>query len=511
MEHQQKHLGWITAALLIGMVLSSLDQTILSTAMPTIVQQLGGFSLYSWAFTSYMLASTTSMPIYGKLADLFGRKRTYLSGLLLFLAGSVLCGLAGDMTQLILFRAVQGLGAGALMPIAFTIIGDLYPPDKIGKFQGLFGAVFALSSIVGPALGGLITEHGSWEWIFYMNLPLGAAAFFTLIVMMKEKKSGKQRSIDWLGAITLSGSVISLLLAMVLGGGGSQSWSFWQIAAMYGMGLLLLALFLWIETKAKDPLIPLSLFRLRVLSAGNVAGFFTSAAILGAIAYLPLFVQGVIGVSPSVSGYILTPMMLATVVSTTIGGRLMSRFSYRTLLAASLSLMAIGLLLLSQMSVSTTYYQITVYMVIAGLGMGAVYPIIGTAAVKAVDSPLRGVATSSSQFFRSMGGTVGVSILGAIMANRMSGGMNDLLAEGTVSVSDEQQLLLADPRVLLDSDIRSSLSEPLLLQLQALFSQALTLVFVTALAFVLISLAAAVFMGNARLVPWKKSGDTKPQ
>jgi EmrB/QacA subfamily drug resistance transporter len=459
---ERSNLKLITAALLLGLILSSLDQTILSTAMPTIIQELHGLSQYSWVFTVYMLATTTTMPIYGKMADLFGRRKMYLIGLSLFLIGSLLCSFAGSMTQLIIFRGIQGLGAGALMPITMTIVGDLYPPEKRGKFMGLFGAVFAISSIFGPTLGGFIVEYWSWGWIFFINVPIGIPAIFILAIALKESKSQVKRSIDWFGALTLCIGLIAILLALVLGGNSQSTsryyaWDSLQIIGLFGIGFALLALFLWIETKAKEPIIPLQLFKIRVIAVGNITGFFMSAGMFGAIVYIPLFVQDVIGVSPSIAGYILTPLMLSVVVTSTLGGRFMSKVSFRTILVPSMLLMTVGFILLSQMNAETTSLEIVCYMLITGLGMGAVYPVLGTAAQSAVEAQVRGVATSSSQFFRSMGGTVGISILGSFLAQRLALGHADL-------------------------------------------STALSDVFFLALISVGVGLIACLFMGNARLV-----------
>ncbi|MFC0330508.1 MDR family MFS transporter [Paenibacillus sepulcri] len=480
---QHAHIKWITAGLLLGLVLASLDQTIVSTAMPTIVKDLSGLHLYSWVFAIYMLASTTTIPIYGKLADLFGRKKVYMAGLLVFLAGSALCAMSGTMTELIIFRAVQGLGAGALMPIAFTIVGDLYPPERRGKFQGLFGGVFALTSTFGPTLGGIIVNYWHWGWIFLINLPIGIAAVLIILIAMKESKGAEKRSIDWYGAVTLSGAVVSVLLALVLAGGGQEDgthlgWGSWQIVSLFAVSALLLGLFLWIETRTHEPIIPLQLFKLREIAFGNIAGFFMSAAMFGAIAYIPLYIQGVIGVSPSVAGYILTPLMLSVVITSTYGGRLMGKVSFRTLLLPSLAMMAGGLLLLSTMTAETTLAQIILYMIVTGLGIGAVFPVLGTAAMSAVDFENRGAATSSSQFFRSIGGTIGVSVFGSLLAQRMT----------------------LDPQQLLDGDSRSKLPGNELMELQQLFSSALDHLFAIGSVLVLIALAASFFMGNARLV-----------
>ncbi|RNB92557.1 DHA2 family efflux MFS transporter permease subunit [Brevibacillus fluminis] len=504
MTQEKPKLGWITAGLLLGLVLASLDQSIISTAMPTIVKELDGLSLYSWVFTIYMLASTTTMPIYGKLADLFGRRNMYLVSLALFLAGSVLCGLAESMTQLVIYRAVQGLGAGALMPIAFTIIGDQFPLELRGKFMGLFSAVFALASIIGPMLGGLIAEHVHWGWIFFINLPLGLPAFFIMAFALKERKVEQKRYIDWYGAITFSAGIVCLLLALVLAGDSGSSaghftWSSPPIIGLFAAGIALVALFLWIETKVKEPLIPLHLFRNRTIAVSNIIGFFMSAGMFGAIVYIPLFVQGVVGVSPAIAGYILTPMMLAVVVSTTIGGRMMNKVTYRAILIPSLSLMAVGFMLFSQMTVETTKLEIIFYMIITGLGMGVVYPTIGTAAQNAVDFSNRGVATSSSQFFRSIGGTVGVSVLGSLLMQRMSTQIESLSSQ-MASLPADQLHKLTDPQVLLDAGTRASLPVDIVEGLQQAFSSSLDSVFLLGLLFVCVSLAASVLMGNARLL-----------
>ncbi|NIK72490.1 EmrB/QacA subfamily drug resistance transporter [Paenibacillus sp. BK720] len=456
--NQQPKVKFITISLLMGLILASIDQTIVSTAMPTIIKQLDGLSLYSWVFTIYMLASTTTIPVYGKLADLFGRRNVYLIGLSLFLIGSVLCGFAGSMTQLIVFRGIQGLGAGALMPIAFTIVGDLYPPESRGKFMGLFSAVFSISSILGPVLGGMISEHLGWGWIFFINLPIGIPAIYLMAAAWKESKRYARRSIDWAGVVTFSISIVSLLLALVLSGDSST------IIALFSLSALFLALFIWIEAKAKEPMLPLHLFKIRVIAFGNIAGFFMSAGMFGAIAFIPLFAQDVMGVSPTYAGYILIPLMLSVVITTTIGGRLMSKVSYRVILVPSMALMAIGLGLLGGMTVDTTAMQLVLYMIITGLGMGALYPVVGTAAQSAVEPGIRGVATSSSQFFRSIGGTIGVSVLGSLLTQRMVTGGSE-----------------TDSRVVLSHNLNS--------------------IFLVELGFVIIALIACFLMGDARLVP----------
>ncbi|QJD82192.1 MDR family MFS transporter [Cohnella herbarum] len=493
MLNESRKALFITIGLILGLIMSSLDQTIVSSAMPTIVNQLDGMTLYSWGFSIYMLVSTTAMPIYGKLADLFGRKKVYLIGLTLFLIGSVLCGVAGSMEQFIVYRAIHGLGAGALMPIAFTIIGDVYPPEKRGKFMGLFGTVFAVSSLLGPTLGGAIAEHWGWGWIFLINLPLGIAAFLFIYVSLRESRNGENRSIDWLGAASFTGAIVSILLALILIGNdqGSRSHYSWDssiILILLGAGSMLLIFFSWIETKAKDPFIPLRLFKIRVIAYGNIAGFFMSAAMFGAIVYIPLFVQGVIGVNPTLAGFILTPLLLSVVVTTTIGGRLLAKVSYRAILVPSLLLMGVGFYFLSRMNADTSEIEAIAYMVVTGLGMGAVYPTLGTAAQSAVDIADRGTATSSSQFFRSIGGTIGVSVFGSILAIRM-----DIQSAGASGG-------FVDQRLLLDAETRGALTGAVLSDLQSRLSESLGLVFEIGMILIVFACIACLMIGNARLV-----------
>jgi EmrB/QacA subfamily drug resistance transporter len=387
--------------------------------MPTVARQLGGFTSYSWAFTVYMLASTTVMPIYGKWADVFGRKRIFLLGMLLFLMGSLLCGFAGSMEQLIVYRGIQGLGAGALLPIAFTIAADLFPPEQRARFMSLFSAVFAFSSVCGPAVGGLLADW-SWSLIFWINIPFGGAALIVMAVLLDEKRNPRPRlrhPMDWLGTFTLTGAVIGLQLALVMGG-REYEWDSVVILGLLVGCACLMAMFIRIEMKAKEPLVPLSLFRMPTFAATGAAGFFVSAGMFGAIAYIPLFVQNVKGVQPAVTGYILTPLMLATVVTTMGSRRWMTRVSYRTILVPSLLMTLTGFLLFSQVHEDMTAWQLVTYMIVTGLGLGAVFPVIGTAAQHAVSWSQRGAATASNQFLRSIGGTFGVSIMGGMLPSQ---------------------------------------------------------------------------------------------
>ncbi len=501
----------IVTGLIMGLLLSSLDQTITATAMPTIISNLGGLSLYSWVFSIYMLTATASIPIFGKMADLYGRKRIYLVGMGLFILGSALCGMAASMMQLIIFRGIQGIGAGALMPLAMTIIGDLFPPEKRGKMQGIIGAVFGISSIAGPAIGGFITEQLDWHWVFFVNLPFGILAAAILATSLKDVKSKHKPSIDWLGALTLTLAIISILLVTVLGGDGktpgTYPWSSLPIIGLISLSVILLGLFIYIETQSKEPIMPLSLFKHRTIAVSAAVGFFSGIGMFGAITYIPLFAQGVIGVSPSQAGYILTPMMLAMVVSSTIGGFYVTKLPFRSVMIFSMSLLSVGMLLMSRMSTSTDSLTISFYMVILGTGMGPLMPLLTVSVQNAVGFSARGVATSSIQFFRSIGGALGVSILGAAMANKMAAGLNTL-AGSLEAIPLEQIQQFSNAQSLLRPEVRSLMPHQILEGVTQVLAQSISSVFIIGLVFILIGSTAIFFIGDSRVLPPRTSDRT---
>lgn len=496
---------WVVAGLMIGMLLSSLDQTIVSTGMPTVVRELGGLSLYSWVFSIYMLTQTAAIPIFGKLADLYGRRNIYMVGMGTFILGSALSGAAHNMTELIVFRGLQGIGAGALMPLAFTIIGDIFPPERRGKMQGIFGAVFGLSSIAGPALGGYIVEHWAWRWIFYINLPFGFVAAAILWSALKEKKAAIRPVIDWAGALLLTGSIVTILLATVLGGEDQSgqttkyAWGSWQIISMLTIGVLLGVLFVWVEKRAQQPILPLDLFRNRTIAVSSITVFLSGIGMFSAITFIPLFVQIVIGVTPSMSGYILTPMMLSMIMSSIVGGRLVSKLTYRSILVTAFLIMMVAFYLMSQMGLNTTSSQVVFYMILTGLGIGLLMPTFNIAVQSAVEAHQRGVATSSSTLFRSIGATVGVTIMGAILSNKMASGFEALSTDGPVHIPSEQLKQFANTQVLLNPDVKNSMPPQILHEVLGVFSHSINWVFATGLVFIVIALVASLFMGNARL------------
>jgi EmrB/QacA subfamily drug resistance transporter len=499
-----KQVKWIVTGLMLGLLLSSLDQTIVSTAMPTVIADLNGMALYSWVFSIYMLTSTASVPIFGKLADLYGRRMIYLIGMGFFLVGSALCGLSENMTELIIFRAIQGIGAGALMPVAMTIIGDIFPPDRRGKMQGIFGAVFGLSSVLGPAVGGFLVDSLNWHWIFYVNLPFGILGAIVLGTVLKESKGTEKKSIDWGGALVLTGAVVTLLLALVLGGGNESDpgthypWGSAQIISLFAASAMLIALFIFIEARVKEPIMPLYLFKIRAITVSSIVGFFMGIGMFGAITYIPLYVQGVIGESASKAGYILTPLMLSLILSSIIGGRIISKISYRTIIVVSMLIMTLGFTLLSQMTMDTTNSTVVFYMIITGLGMGPLMPVLTIAVQSAVSRDQRGVATSSSQFFRSIGATLGVSVMGALMTNKMNAGMQEL-GNHLTNIPAEMLSQFANPQLLLNAEARASMPPALLDGVRGVLADSITLVFASGVIFVVIGLIAGLFMGKERL------------
>jgi EmrB/QacA subfamily drug resistance transporter len=414
-EAQQVRL--IFGALLLVLLLASLDQTIVSTALPTIVGDLGGLSHLSWVVTAYLLASTIAGPLYGKLGDLYGRKIVLQVAIVLFLIGSALCGLAQGMTELIAFRALQGLGGGGLMVTTMAVVGDIIPPRDRGKYQGFFGAVFGVSTVIGPLLGGFFVDSLSWRWIFYVNLPLGLVAFAVIGAVFRPRGEHVHHSIDYLGAAVLTTSLSAIVLFTSLGG-TSYAWDSPLIVALIAIGAVTLVLFPLVEARAAEPILPLALFRNRTFVVTSAIGFIIGLALFGAVTYLPLYLQVVKGHSPTASGLLLTPMMAGLLVTSILSGNLISRYGhYRRFPIAGTAVATLGLYLLSHINASTSSLAVALYMVVLGLGLGMVMQVLVLAVQNAVDYRYLGVATSGSTLFRQIGGSIGVSAFGAIFSN----------------------------------------------------------------------------------------------
>jgi len=446
----KRRLVFIVIGVLLGMLLGAVDQTVVGTAMPQIIADLHGLQHYAWVFTAYMLASTVSVPIYGKLSDIYGRRGFFLLGMILFLAGSALSGMSQTMTQLILFRGLQGLGAGAMLPIAIAIIGDVFPPSERGKWQGLMGAVFGLASIIGPTLGGWITDNWGWPWVFYVNMPIGAVALLTAGLAIPATTRRRQHRIDYVGATLLVLGTVPLLLAFTWGG-ETYPWGSVQIIGMLAFATVaLVAAFIW-ESRVEEPIISPGLFKNSVFTVSVLASFLASAGMFGAVMYLPLFIQGVVGNSATNSGVVLTPMMLGFIASSIVGGQLLSRTGkYKVLSIVSFAVGAVGAFLLSQMDASVSNGVVVRNMVIIGLGIGVSMSLFTIITQNAFPIQKLGEVTASLQFFRSIGGTIGVAVLGTVMTNRYNAVFaSNIPAQVREQLTPEQLAALQNPQGLM--------------------------------------------------------------
>ncbi|HKT43429.1 MAG TPA: MDR family MFS transporter [Gaiellaceae bacterium] len=421
----------IFAALMLVVLLAALDQTIVSTALPTIVGDLGGLAHLSWVVTAYLLASTVTGPLYGKLGDLYGRKIVLQTAVVIFLVGSALCGISQNMAELIGFRAVQGLGAGGLMVVAIAVVGDIIPPRDRGRYQGLFGAVFGVSTVIGPLLGGFFVDNLSWRWIFYINLPVGALALFVIGATFHAPSVRVQHAVDYLGAALLAGGLACLVLLTSLGG-TTYAWGSPEIVVLGVAGVALLVLFPFAERRCAEPLLPLALFRSRIFVVSSMIGFIIGVALFGSVTFLPLFLQIARGKSPTVAGLQLTPMMAGVLVTSIASGQIISKLGkYRVFPIVGTAVMTAGMGLLAQITLGTSSVAIALYMLVVGAGLGMVMQVLVLAVQNAVEPRVMGVATSGSIMFRQIGGSVGVAVFGAIFANRLSTNLSTALPRGT--------------------------------------------------------------------------------
>lgn len=520
----KRRLIFVVAGLMLGMFLAALDSTVVSTAMPTVISELGGMSVYSWVFTAYMLASTTSILIFGKLSDLYGRRVFYVFGIGVFMLGSALSGAAQNMTQLIIFRGLQGIGGGAMMPISQTIVGDIFPGEVRAKWQGVFGAVWGLASVLGPQIGGWIVDFWNWRWVFYINLPLGVAAAAVIFFSLKESRDPGRRSIDYFGAATMASGVAFLLLAMVQGG-REYAWTSPQILGYFAASAVLLGIFLWIESRVPEPILPLGLFRHRIFSVANVVGFLMSLGMFGAITYIPLFMQGVVGLSARQAGSVMTPLMLAMVVGSALGGRLLLNLAYRTQVVIGMVIVSLGFFAFSTMGVDTTRATAVMFMIVTGFGLGLVMPTMTIAVQNSFPREQRGVVTSATRFFGNIGGTIGVAILGTVMNARASESirskfaplLEQIPAQMAGAAEGFQNMLNKDPQALFQSLLHpeamgmvpAQIREGFVKLLRESLAESLHGVFLVGLVFVALAVIAAPFMGSGRLVRASQPGGKK--
>ena len=418
----------VTIGTMLALLLAALDQTIVGTAMPRIVADLNGLTYYTLVTTVYLVASTVMVPIAGKLGDLFGRKPFLLTGMIGFVAASALCGLSQNMLELVAFRGIQGVFGGILFATVFTVIGDLYPPQVRARVQGLFGAVFGLSSVLGPTVGGYLTDNLGWRWVFYVNVPVGVLAVLTVASTMPFTRTrASWRDIDFAGAGLLVLGVAPLLTALTIT--RDHAWTSFEVLGLLGLAALMLVLFFIVEQRGEHPIVPFKLFRDRTFSVSVIAGSLTGFAMFGSIIFVPLIYQGVLGISATNSGQLLTPMMLGLVFASVLSGQLMIRIArYRFIGTAGIAVMLVGMWLLSQVTVGTSRLEVVRDIVIVGAGLGTTFPLYLNAVQSAVSREFLGVATSQIQFWRNMGGTIGTAVLGSLLVERLDANIKTQLS-----------------------------------------------------------------------------------
>lgn len=454
---------FILIGLMLGILMSAMDNTIVTTAMGTIVSDLGGMEQFVWVTSAYMVAVMAGTPIFGKLSDMYGRKRFFIFGIVMFLLGSVLCGIAESITQLSIYRAIQGIGGGALMPIAFTIIYDIFPVEKRGKMTGLMGAVFGTSSIFGPLLGAFITDTLGWHWVFYINVPIGLVSLLLIILFYKESLEHMKQQIDWSGAATLVGAVVCLMFALELGG-ETYPWNSSLILGLFAGFAVLFIIFLVAEFKAKEPIITFGMFRNRLYATSCLLALLYGGVFIIATVYIPIYVQGVYGGTATNSGMILMPMMIGSVVGSMMGGMLTSRLSYRSVMTLSVVFFVAGVVALSTLTGASPRLLLTLYSILLGFGVGFSFSVLGMAAIHPFDMRQRGAATSTNSFLRSLGMTLGITIFGILQRNLLASNMEEAfqgMGQGAASFGNTQEALSPEKRALIPPEILEKVTDSL--------------------------------------------------
>ncbi|RJX37665.1 DHA2 family efflux MFS transporter permease subunit [Paenibacillus pinisoli] len=518
MEHlSHKRKITIMMAIIMAMFFSAINQTIVSTAMPRIIAVLSGMEYYSWVITIYMLTSTLATVLVGKLSDIYGRKPFILAGIVIFMIGAFLTGFSKDIFQLIIYRGIQGVGAGIIMASVFTAVGDLFSPRERGKWTGVMMAVFGFSSVIGPTLGGWLVDNFAWKWLFWIFLPLGFVAFFMILFLFPKVETNKSEKIDYVGSLFLSLTIIGILLGFSWAG-TKYDWGSWQILSLFAGALLSLVIFIFVEWKAKSPVLPLHLFRNDIVTISNVIGFLMNAGMMGALIYLPFFVQGVEGISPTYSGYVTMPMSIAMVIMSTVIGRQISKTGkYKKYAILGLPIMIAGMLIMAFMN---SVWLAVAAMIVFGIGLGVGMPVFSLTVQNAVKPNELGVATASSQLFRNLGGTIGIAVMGTIMQSSLVRNMEKeaASAEGfnfeNIDPALAKQLeMFHNPEMLLDQPKLAELQSTLPADVQPIISQlietlrdalsaSLTTVFLAGTALVVIALLLSFFL---REIPLRTS------
>ncbi|MCL6455045.1 MAG: MFS transporter [Alicyclobacillus sp.] len=487
-------IGVVVAGLLLGIFVSAMDNTVVSTATGNIVSHLGGVDKIVWVTAAYLMTEMSGMPIFGKLSDMYGRKRFFVFGLTTFLLGSILCGTAQNMDQLALYRAIQGIGGGALMPIAFTIIFDVVPRERAGRFSGMFGGVFGVASIFGPLIGSFITDHIGWRYVFYINVPIGIVTLLLVATSYHESKVHQRQQIDWWGVVTLVLAIVSLTFALEFGG-AEYAWGSPQIVGGFVVAAILFGCFVMAEMRAAEPIVSFAMFRNRVFAVSNLVGIFSGAAYVVAVVYIPIYIQGVKGGSAINAGMELLPMMLGSSVAAPIGSILASKVPYRNILAGSGLVLAGGIALLGGLNVHTTELQVVADMAVVGIGIGPSFSVLGMAAMAEFDVRQRGAASSTNSFLRELGMTIGIVIFGVIQKDAFHSQLTGLLAGMGPGV---QRLANLDPHAMLAPGTRHQIPPFLLDKLSQAMSDSIAHAMLWDVVPAVLALVVTFWMGSRR-------------
>lgn len=489
----------VVAGVMLAVFLAAMESTVVATAMPTVIADLGGIRIYSWVFSAFLLTSTVATPLWGRLSDLFGRRRMCMVGIAIFLLGSALSGASQNMTQLVLFRALQGVGAGSLITIGYTIIGDLYGLERRAKMQGYFSGVWAFASLAGPLLGGVLADHLSWRWVFYVNLPFGALAAAAVGWGLEESVPRRERgSIDALGTALFIAAVSSLLFGLVEAG-RVASWGRVSVIGPLALSALILAVFVAVERRSAEPLIPFDLFTIPMVRAAAATGFLAGMAMFGAISYVPLYVQAVLGGSAVRAGLVLTPFILGWVTFSILGTRLVLTIGYRVVVTAGMALLTLAFFFLAELGRTAGHMTAVRGMLLAGFGMGMIMAPMLIAVQNAVPKRDLGAATSATLFFRTIGGAVGVAVMGAVMAGRLQAELAALLSSPQgVLLGDAMRELAMRPDLIVNPATRGAFSSALLDHGRLALASALHGVFVVGLVICLAAFASAFLVPRGR-------------